>query len=254
MTKKTSTRQSARQKAGFSSLPEFPELRVEKTRGKEFKPLNKAQLSYFNKIHNNTLTFGLGSAGVGKTFVAAGAAASMLKNKQIEKIILVRPMVEAGEEMGFLPGDLHEKYTPYIAPLVDALAYFLGKGYVDALIEHEKIVFLPLAFMRGHSLGNSFVILDEAQNCTRAQMKLFLTRLANDSVCVVDGDLSQKDLKVDGLDDALFRLDGVPSVAVENFSDSDIVRSGFCKEVVLAYSNKKDNNEDKGGLYNYLGK
>jgi phosphate starvation-inducible PhoH-like protein len=220
-----------------SELPVMPELRVAKHHAnKVFKPKNLSQEQYLNKIANNTVTFAIGPAGTGKTFLAAMAAAKAWNNKEIERIIITRPVVEAGEQLGFLPGDLKEKYGPYVQPFVEALSRCMGTGNVEALLAHGKIEFLPLAFMRGHSWDNTFVVLDEAQNTTSAQMKLFLTRIGQNTKVVIDGDISQKDIDVYGLDDAIARLAKVPSVAVHEFTDADIVRSGIVKHIIQAYS------------------
>lgn len=220
-----------------SELPVMPELRVTRhSGGKVFKPKNLSQEGYLNKINNNTITFGIGPAGTGKTFIAAMAAAAAMKERTIEKIIITRPVVEAGEQLGFLPGDLKEKYAPYVQPFVEALTRCMGSGHVEALLAHGKIEFLPLAFMRGHSWDNCFVILDEAQNITQAQMKLFLTRIGKGTKVVIDGDLDQKDLKVFGLDDAVARLAKVPSVGIHEFTEADIVRSGIVRHIISAYS------------------
>lgn len=228
---------SKRRQRQEDALPVLPELRVSKHHAnKTFEPKNLAQEQYLNKIENNTITFGIGPAGTGKTFVAAMAAANAFKSREVERIIITRPVVEAGEQLGFLPGDLNEKYGPYVAPFLEALSRIMGTGNVEALIEHGKIEFLPLAFMRGHSWDNTFVVLDEAQNVTKAQMMLFLTRIGQGTKVVVDGDLQQKDLKVDGLDDSLRRLAKVPSVGIHRFTDADIVRSGIVKHIIQAYS------------------
>lgn len=222
----------------YSDLPVLPELRESRhTSGKVFKPKNLSQERYLNKIDNNTITFGIGPAGTGKTFVAAMAAARAFKNKEVDRIIITRPVVEAGEQLGFLPGDLSEKYGPYVQPFLEALSKCMGSGQVEALVAHKKIEFLPLAFMRGHSWDNAFVVLDEAQNVTKAQMKLFLTRVGQGTKVVIDGDVTQKDIPVDGLDDALERLAKVSSVGIHFFTDADIVRSGIVRDIIKAYSN-----------------
>lgn len=249
MTKRTSTRQATKSSRAGSSLPSFPEIRSERTRAQAFKPANESQQTYINKIYNNTVTFGIGPAGTGKSYCAAYVAAEMLKNKEVDKIIISRPAVEAGESLGFLPGEMEEKFAPYVAPILDCLSKMLGKGHVEALIENGHIIMLPLAFTRGHTFNNAFVILDEAQNVTRTQMKLFLTRIGKDSTVVIDGDLDQRDLNVDGMDDAISRLDRVPSISVHRFSVSDIVRSGIVKDIIRAYSNEYyAEEEDREGL------
>lgn len=244
--------------ATANCLPVLPDLRETRYQAKTFKALNESQEIYVNKINNNTLTFCIGPAGTGKTWCAAMAAATAFKDKSVDKIIITRPLVEAGEKVGFLPGDLNEKIGPYVAPFVDALSRIMGSGQVEALIEHQKIVFLPLAFMRGHSWNNAFVVLDEAQNVTKSQMKLFLTRIGKGTKVIVDGDISQKDINVFGLEDALERLARVKGVAVHQFSEKDIVRSGIVVDIIKAYSlgydlYEESTDEDRGGLNTFLG-
>lgn len=261
MTNRTKSRRADNAHAA-SSLPVMPELRVEKHIKKDHKPINLSQEKYLNKIQSNTITFSIGPAGTGKTFVAAIAAARAFNNREIDKIIVSRPMVEAGEKMGFLPGDMNEKFLPYITPFIDALSRVMGTGHVQALIEHEKIIFLPLAFMRGHSWDRTFVVLDEAQNVTRSQMKLFLTRIGKDTTVIVDGDTSQKDIEADGLDDAIRRLARVRGVAVHEFNEADIVRSGIVRDIIVAYNDKptlyvsfaEDEDSDREGLNIFLKK
>jgi phosphate starvation-inducible PhoH-like protein len=241
--------------ATASALPEFPDLRLSRYQAKTFSPLNDSQGTYLNKIANNIVTFCTGPAGTGKTFCAAIAAAEALKSKQVERIVITRPLVEAGEKIGFLPGDLNEKVDPYVAPFVDALKRVLGSGHVEALIEHGKIEFLPLGFMRGHSWDNTFVILDEAQNTTKSQMKLFLTRIGKGTRVIVDGDLSQRDIEAFGLDDALRRVARIKGVAIHEFTEADIVRSGIVRDFIVAYSDPKtagSEEEQKEGLNRYL--
>jgi phosphate starvation-inducible PhoH-like protein len=244
--------------AAANSLPTLPELRETRHQAKTFKALNESQESYVNKIDNSTLTFCIGPAGTGKTFCAAMAAAAAFKDKLVDRIIITRPLVEAGEKIGFLPGDMNEKIDPYVAPFVDALSRIMGTGQVEALIEHKKIEFLPLAFMRGHSWNNAFVVLDEAQNVTKSQMKLFLTRIGKGTKVIVDGDISQKDIEAFGLDDALDRLAKVRGVAVHRFTEADIVRSGIVRDIIKAYSDNyesyetNDSEEDREGLNAFL--
>jgi phosphate starvation-inducible PhoH-like protein len=237
-------------------LPVLPELAAPKySSTKVFKPLNKSQETYLNKIQNNQITFGLGPAGTGKTFVAAMAAAEALKSKKVDRIIISRPVVEAGESLGFLPGDMNEKFTPYIQPFLEALSRILGSGHVEALVNNQRIVFLPLAYMRGWSFENTFVILDEAQNATKSQLKLFLTRIGKNCSVVVDGDGSQRDIDVNGLQDAVERLASVRGVAIHTFQVSDIVRSGIVADIIRAYSGDFDyaeSEDQREGLNTFL--
>lgn len=249
---KKNTARSVKSEAG-NLLPNLPDLHETRFKAQTFTAKNKAQEQYLNKITNHTITFAIGPAGTGKTFVAAMAAAEAFRSKECNKIIITRPLVEAGEKVGFLPGDLNEKVDPYVAPFVDALSRILGSGQVEALIQYEKIVFLPLAFMRGHSWDNAFVVLDEAQNVTKSQMKLFLTRIGKGTKVIIDGDLSQRDLDVYGLDDALRRLALVRGVAIQEFSESDIVRSGIVRDIIKAYSDEyEDDEENREGLDRFL--
>lgn len=196
----------------------------------------KNQGYYISSIDRNVLTFGIGPAGTGKTYVAAAKAAEALLDKRVSKIIITRPVVEAGENLGFLPGELEEKFDPYFRPVRDVLEKHLGKGKVEYCVKNRIIEALPLAYMRGHSFEDCFVIFDEAQNATEIQMKLFLTRLGNDSVAVVNGDMRQRDLDLAvGLEDAMSRLGELSGVQIVEFDQSDIVRSGFCQQVVEAY-------------------
>lgn len=242
-------------KSSKTDLPVLPELRETRFKPKTFKPLNKSQEQYVNKINNNIVTFAIGPAGTGKTYVAAMAAAEAFKNKEVERIIITRPLVEAGEKLGFLPGDLNEKVDPYVAPVVEALSRIMGSGQVEALIEHGKIIFLPLAFLRGHSFNNTFVIADEMQNASKTQMKLFLTRIGKGTKVIIDGDLEQRDLEVNGLDDALERVAKISGIAIHVFTEDDVVRSGIVKDILRAYaSDNFTTPEDREGLSRYLNK
>lgn len=213
----------------------------DRTKG-ELEAKNDSQRYYLSSIDRNTLTFGVGPAGTGKTYVAAFKAAKALLDRKVEKIIITRPVVEAGENLGFLPGELNEKFDPYFRPVRNALEEFLGKGRTEYLVKKGIIVAMPMAYMRGHSFDNCFVIFDEAQNATQVQMKLFLTRLGNGSTAVVNGDLKQRDLaSAKGLEDAMQRLASVQGVEVVEFSERDIVRSGFVQDVVNAYEARRLN-------------
>jgi phosphate starvation-inducible PhoH-like protein len=201
-----------------------------------FRPINTSQARYAGLIGSMELVFGLGPAGTGKTYVAGMLAAEALLEGRVKRIIATRPIVEAGEELGFLPGELEEKTAPYFRPLREVLERRLGRGHVEALIKGRKIEMLPLAFMRGHSFQDAFVILDEAQNTTPTQMKMFLTRQGEGSVVVVDGDSTQKDIPgPSGLVDAVRRLRDLPSVGVHRFTREDIVRSGLVQAIVERY-------------------
>ncbi|MDR3500730.1 MAG: PhoH family protein [Parvibaculum sp.] len=198
-----------------------------------------AQAAYIDALMNHELVFGIGPAGTGKTYLAVAVAVQMLLQKRVDRIILSRPAVEAGERLGFLPGDLKEKIDPYLRPLYDALYDTLPGEQVVREIESGEIEVAPLAFMRGRTLANSFVILDEAQNTTPVQMKMFLTRLGENSRMAITGDPSQVDLPLgakSGLRDALEILDGVEGIATVRFSDADVVRHPLVTRVVKAYN------------------
>ena len=200
-----------------------------------------AQAAYLDLMRTHPLVFGIGPAGTGKTYLAAAFGAHLLHERQVDRLILSRPALEAGERLGFLPGDLKEKIDPYLRPLYDALFDVLGER-TTKLIELGTIEVAPLAFMRGRTLTRAFVILDEAQNVTRAQMKMFLTRLGEESRMVVTGDASQSDLpggRAEGLEEALRILTGVEGAAVAHFTEKDVVRHALVTRIVAAY-NKAD--------------
>jgi phosphate starvation-inducible PhoH-like protein len=199
-------------------------------------PKTEAQKRYINAIKAFPLVFGVGSAGTGKTWLAGALAAQLLENGTVERIIITRPAVEAGESLGFLPGELDQKYEPFIAPFREVLNERLGASHVDVLIKAARIEAAPLAYMRGRTFRDAFVILDEAQNTTPRQMKLFLSRIGANCKCVVDGDPNQTDLLgPSGLDDAIKRLKHIPAVKIVTFCREDIVRSGLVGEIVQAY-------------------
>ncbi|WP_374042236.1 PhoH family protein [uncultured Megasphaera sp.] len=204
------------------------------------KPKTLGQKRYVDSIRKNLVTFGIGPAGTGKTYLAVALAAFYLKNREVERIILTRPAVEAGEKLGFLPGDLQEKIDPYLRPLYDALADMFGYDQFQKLIDRNIIEVAPLAYMRGRTLEESFIILDEAQNTTREQMKMFLTRMGNHSRVVVNGDATQIDLvdrRMSGLTEAEKILDGVKGVGMVHFSDEDVVRHDMVGRIIRAYEN-----------------
>ena len=200
----------------------------------------KKQNEYLNNIKNSDLTFGIGPSGTGKTFLAAACAVDDLLQEKIRKIVLVRPAVEAGEKLGFLPGDLSSKIDPYLRPLYDALHDMLGAERVNRLVERDIIEIAPLAYMRGRTLREAFIIMDEGQNTTIEQMKMFLTRLGFGSKAVVNGDLSQIDLPkstTSGLKHAIEVLKGVDSIKFTKFSAGDVVRHSLVQQIVEAYDN-----------------
>ena len=214
---------------------------VLKTKKRHIYPRSATQAEYIQTMMQNELVFGLGPAGTGKTYLAVALAVSMMLEGAIDKIILSRPAVEAGENLGFLPGDLKDKVDPYLRPLYDALYEMLPAEQVDKKIALGEIEIAPLAFMRGRTLSNAFVILDEAQNTTPMQMKMFLTRLGENSRMVVNGDLSQVDLPhgvISGLRDALEVLKGTPNIGAVRFSAEDVVRHGLVAKIVQAYEQR----------------
>ena len=214
---------------------------VLKTKKRHIYPRSATQAKYIQEMMKNEMVFGLGPAGTGKTYLAVALAVSMMLEGKIDKIVLSRPAVEAGENLGFLPGDLKDKVDPYLRPLYDALYEMLPAEQVDKKLAIGEIEIAPLAFMRGRTLSNAFVILDEAQNTTPMQMKMFLTRLGENSRMVINGDLSQVDLPrgvVSGLKDALDTLDKVPGISSVTFSASDVVRHGLVAKIVKAHEEK----------------
>ena len=206
--------------------------------GKPLKPKTIGQKAYVKAISDKDIVFGIGPAGTGKTYIAVAMAVAAYKRREVESIILTRPAVEAGERLGFLPGDLQEKVDPYLRPLYDALHDVLGAETAVRLREKDIIEIVPLAYMRGRTLDNSFIILDEAQNTTKEQMKMFLTRMGFDSRMVITGDVTQIDLprgKKSGLVEASKILSGVKDIAFCRFSDVDVVRNRLVKKIVNAY-------------------
>ena len=202
------------------------------------QPRSPNQRKYVESIETNDMVFGLGPAGTGKTYLAVAMAVSALLAKKVSRIILVRPAVEAGERLGFLPGSLQEKVDPYLRPLYDALYDLLDPVKVDKMLESNVIEVAPLAFMRGRTLNDAFIIMDEAQNTTNEQMKMFLTRLGNASKAVITGDLTQIDLpnpKKSGLFEAMRVLDGVEGIKFCHFEDVDVVRHLLVQRIVRAY-------------------
>ncbi len=208
------------------------------TRGKPIKAKTVGQRKYVEQIKKNTIVLGVGPAGTGKTFLAVAMAVTALRNKEIERIILTRPAVEAGEKLGYLPGDLQNKIDPYLRPLYDALYEMLGPENYQRHLEKGTIEIAPLAYMRGRTLDDSFIILDEAQNTTPEQMKMFLTRLGFNSKAVVTGDITQTDLpfgKKSGLMEAIKVLKDIEDIAIHRFSERDVVRHRLVQKIILAY-------------------
>ena len=219
-------------------------------KGKPIKPKTLGQKRYVDAIKKNTITLGIGPAGTGKTYLAVAAAVAAFRDKQVNRIILTRPAVEAGERLGFLPGDLQSKVDPYLRPLYDALFDMLGAETYNKYLERGSIEVAPLAYMRGRTLDDSFIILDEAQNTSREQMKMFLTRLGFGSKIVITGDITQIDLpgdKVSGLREAMRVLKGVEDIAICRLNESDVVRHVIVQRIIKAYEvdeerkNKKEN-------------
>lgn len=216
------------------------------SRGKQIKCKTVGQKAYVDAIKKNTVVFGVGPAGTGKTYLAVCMAVSAFKSKQVEKIILTRPAVEAGEKLGFLPGDLQEKVDPYLRPLYDALQEMLGVETYAKLMERGSIEVAPLAYMRGRTLSNAFIILDEAQNTTKEQMKMFLTRMGEGSKMIITGDVTQIDLdgKQSGLVHATDVLDGVDGIAVCRLTAKDVVRHPLVMRIIRAYEHDAEKAEE----------
>ena len=208
------------------------------------------QKKYLKSILGNDIVFAVGPAGTGKTYQAVASAVASLKNKEVDKIVITRPAVEAGERLGFLPGDLKEKIDPYLTPLYDALRFMLPSDKLRLLLESREIEIAPLAYMRGRTLHNAFMILDEAQNATKMQMKMFLTRLGVTSKAIITGDITQIDLPPSdksGLIDAINILKDVDGISFVEFGPQDVVRHDLVKKIISAYS-KKENSKEKNNV------
>ena len=211
--------------------------------GKPIKPKTIGQKNYVAAIRKNPITFGIGPAGTGKTYLAVALAVNAFRKGEVKRIILTRPAVEAGEKLGFLPGDLQQKIDPYLRPLYDALFDTLGSEGFNRAHERGEIEVAPLAYMRGRTLDDSFIILDEAQNTTREQMKMFLTRMGYNSKIVVTGDITQIDLpkgSSSGLTDAISVLKGIDDIEIIRLSDKDVVRHRLVAEIIRAYQKRDD--------------
>lgn len=217
-------------------------------KGKPIKAKTVGQQTYMRAIQKNTVTIGVGPAGTGKTYLAVAAAVAAFRDRTVNRIILTRPAVEAGERLGFLPGDLQNKVDPYLRPLYDALYDMLGPETFQKYQERGSIEVAPLAYMRGRTLDDSFIILDEAQNTTKEQMKMFLTRLGFGSKIVITGDVTQIDLpddKTSGLKDAVRVLDGVNDIAICRLTSADVVRHALVQEIINAYERAAKKPDDK---------
>ena len=217
-------------------------------KGKPIKPKTLGQKRYVDAIKKNTVTLGIGPAGTGKTYLAVAAAVAAFREGQINRIILTRPAVEAGERLGFLPGDLQSKVDPYLRPLYDALFEMLGPETYQKYLDRGSIEVAPLAYMRGRTLDDSFIILDEAQNTSREQMKMFLTRLGFGSKIVITGDITQIDLPrdaVSGLKEAMRVLDGVEDIAVCRLNEADVVRHVIVQRIIKAYEEDENRRNRK---------
>ena len=225
-------------------------------KGKPIKAKTVGQQHYMKAIQKNTVTIGVGPAGTGKTYLAVAAAVAAFREKTVNRIILTRPAVEAGERLGFLPGDLQNKVDPYLRPLYDALYDMLGAETFQKYQERGSIEVAPLAYMRGRTLDDSFIILDEAQNTTREQMKMFLTRLGFGSKIVITGDVTQIDLpddKVSGLKDAIRVLDGVRDIQICRLTSADVVRHALVQEIINAYEKASKKGEERKPVQKFTG-
>ncbi len=218
------------------------------SKGRPIKPKTIGQKQYVDSIFKNTVTIGVGPAGTGKTYLAVAAAVAAFRERKINRIILTRPAVEAGERLGFLPGDLQSKVDPYLRPLYDALFDMLGAETYQKYLERGNIEVAPLAYMRGRTLDDSFIILDEAQNTTAEQMKMFLTRLGFNSKMVVTGDITQIDLpdgKRSGLKDAVRILKNIEDIGTVRFSEKDVVRHRLVQDIIKAYEKQEEERKRK---------
>lgn len=226
--KRSTSARASREDQGYQTNESF----------KEISPLNYIQGEYLEAIKHNEIIFGIGSAGTGKTFVSAYYAASELFHRRINKIYLTRPNIETGRGLGFLPGTLEEKYAPYLLPFDSIFSKALGRGFYEYALKSKTIEPTPLGFLRGTTFENCIVLVDEAQNCTREEMKMLLSRIGKNCKMIFSGDTEQSDIGSDsGLEDAVNRLEGISGIEVIDFLDEDIVRSKMCKAIIMAYRN-----------------
>lgn len=224
--------------------------------GKRFRPRTAGQARYVKAILENEIIFGIGPAGTGKTYLAVAAAVAAMKAGRIKKLVLVRPAVEAGENLGFLPGDLKAKIDPYLRPIFDALRDMMDPLLLRRMTEDEVIEMSPLAYMRGRTLNDAFIILDEAQNTTISQMKMFLTRMGSNSKVIISGDATQVDLPRNtpsGLIDAIHRLKNIPKIAVVEMGEMDVVRHDLVQKIIRAYEEPHEESRGRGAAPRSIG-
>lgn len=234
--KKTSYKPSQEEKSSARRSKSEEVAYVPNYTFKEVEPLNFIQGEYLESIKHNDITFGIGSAGTGKTFIAASYAASQLFHRKVDKVFLTRPNIETGRGLGFLPGTLEEKYAPYLLPFDAIFNKSLGKGFYEYCLKAKTIEPTPLGFLRGTTFDNCIVLVDEAQNCTKEEMKMLLSRIGKNCKMILSGDIEQSDIGADsGLEDAVNRLEGISGIEVIEFLDEDIVRSKMCKAIIMAY-------------------
>lgn len=220
----------------YSPSEEFLDEVPLAVRVKPLEAKTERQQDYLSALQNFKIVFGLGPSGVGKTYLAVAYAADKLKTGEIKKLLITRPVVEVGEKLGHLPGELENKFAPYLTPVIEILNERLGKSFVELLIKSGKIEATPLAYLRGRTFSDMICILDEAQNTTATQMKMFLTRFGRNCTMIIDGDLNQKDIpQKSGLQDSVEKISYIPSVKVVKFTRDDIVRSGLVEEIIQAY-------------------
>lgn len=222
----TNSGKRARRGDGFLTVDTF----------REIKPLNYIQETYLNAIKHNSIVFGIGSPGTGKTYIPAAYASSELYHKKIERVIITRPNIEVGRSLGFLPGTLDEKFLPYLAPFSRVFKKYLGTGFYECALKNKSIDPQPLAFMRGETFEDCVVLIDEAQNITASEFKMLLTRIGNNCKMIISGDIEQPDIDNSGLESTLDVVESIHGVEIVEFLDTDIVRSKMCKQIILAYN------------------